>query len=294
MGIISRCGAAALLLGLAACTEEEAASIICIDCSADEPAQESPAPAVPAGLDGAQPPSKNFDLSRWKLTLPSGEEVQADELNDGFTSADEFYTDRATGGMVFRTPNRAGKTANTKYSRSELREMLSPGSSAKSDANNWTTEDGGVLKATLRIDRVSRTGASDKVGRLVIGQIHGEDSEPVRLYFHKKPNDAKGRIYAGHDTAKNKSSFSKDIVGNDDGEGIALGEVFSYEIRLVDTRLTVVVRPAQGAPTTYVKDIDPDYRGENLYFKAGVYNQNDGGESGDYVQATFFALTHAH
>jgi len=294
MGVFSRGGAVALLVMLGACTEEDAARLLCPDCGGEPTAQAEAAPAVPQALDGAQAPGKNFDLSRWKLTLPSGDEVQADELSDGFTSDGEFYTDRASGGMVFRTPNRAGRTANTKYSRSELREMLAPGESAQADENNWTTADGGVLKATLRIDHVSTTGESGKVGRLVIGQIHGEDSEPVRLYFHRQPHEARGRIYAGHDTAGNRSSFSQDIVGNGDGHGIALGEVFSYEIRLDGTRLTVVVRPARGPATTYVKDIDPDYRGENLYFKAGVYNQNDGGDRDDYAQATFFALSHTH
>lgn len=290
MGAIARAGAIALL-GLVGCTGEDAL-VACIEC-VDGGGHADEAPAAPAALDTNAAPSENFDLSHWKLTLPSGDEVQADEL-EGFTSEGEFYTDPKTGGMVFRTPNRAGRTANTKYSRTELREMLAPGSSAKSDENNWTMERGGRLAATLRIDHVSRTGEDDKVGRLVIGQIHGEDSEPIRLYFHKKPREATGRIYAGHDTASNKSSFSQDLVGNEDDAGIALGETFSYEIRLKDTRLTVVIR-RDGAPTTtYVKDIDPKYAGENLYFKAGVYNQNDGGESGDYVQATFFALAHSH
>jgi hypothetical protein len=90
------------------------------------------------------------------------------------------------------------------------------------------------------------------------------------------------------------NSYSPDIVPNTGGEGIALGETFSYEIRLVDTRLTTVIRREGKADATHVKDIDPDYRGENLYFKAGVYNQNNTGESGDYVQATFFALSQTH
>ncbi len=246
-------------------------------------------------LDPLRPPSGNFDLARWKLTIPSGSDIQAAELNDGYTLAGAFYTDPATGGMVFRCPNLAGTTANTSYSRSELREMLDPGNtSAKDAANNWTTADGGTLRATLRVDRVSTTGDDGKVGRVIIGQIHGDDSEPIRLYFHQRPGESTGRIYAAHDTAANVNSYSPDIVSNAGGAGIALGETFSYEIRLEDTRLTTVIRREGKADAVHVKDIDPAYRGENLYFKAGVYNQNNTGESGDYVQATFFALTHAH
>ena len=37
-------------------------------------------------------------------------------------------------------------------------------------------------------------------------------------------------------------------------------------------------------------DVDKDY----MYFKAGVYNQNDTGEADDFVQATFYELETRH
>jgi hypothetical protein len=247
-----------------------------------------------AVLSPSKAPSQNFDLSHWYLTLPSGSTVSVAQLNAGYQYANVFYTDPVTGGMVFRCPNIAGTTTNSSYSRTELREMLNPSNtSARDDSNNWTTADGGTLQATLRVDHVSTTGDDGKVGRVIIGQIHGDDSEPIRLYFHKKPGEAKGRIYAAHDTASNSGSFGPDIVGNANGAGIALGETFSYEIKLVDITLTVKVTTAS-ATFNYTKIIDSAYRGENLYFKAGVYNQNNTGDSADYVQATFFALTQAH
>lgn len=239
-------------------------------------------------------PSRNFDLSRWKLTIPSGEDIQVAELNRGYTLAHAFYTDPRTGGMVFRVPNRAGTTKNSSYSRTELREMLRPTESAKDDANNWTMEQGGTLQARLRIDRVSTTGDADKVGRVVIGQIHGPDSEVIRLYYRKKPEEARGRIYAGLDSVDNENRYSPDIVGNTNGGGIGLGEIFSYEIRLRGDRLRVAVAPERGPGSIYATSIDPGYAGLNLYFKAGVYNQNNTGEPDDYVQATFFALRQTH
>jgi hypothetical protein len=260
---------------------------------ADPIVPELPGLELPA-LSGLEAPSQNLDLSRWYLTLPSGSTVSVAQLNAGYQYADVFYTDPVTGGMVFRCPNLAGTTTNSSYSRTELREMLNPSNtSAKDDSNNWTTADGGTLRALLRVDHVSTTGDDGKVGRVIIGQIHGADSEPIRLYFHKKPGEAKGRIYAAHDTASNSGSFGPDIVGNAGGSGILLGETFSYEIKLVDITLTVKIVTASGT-FNYTKIIDSAYRGENLYFKAGVYNQNNTGDSADYVQATFFALTHAH
>lgn len=259
--------------------------------SSPPPTQDDP---VDDDLDSSRPPSANFDLRRWYLTLPSGSTVQPSELSNGYSKANVFYTDSQTGGMVFECPNRAGTTTNSKYSRSELREMRAGGGSAKDDSNNWIPAEGGTMRARLRVDRVSTTGDSSKVGRVVVGQIHGVDAEPIRLYFHKKPDEARGRMYGGYDSASNSGTWTPDIVPNGGDGGIALGEVFEYEIRLVDLRLTVVIRSQSGREYRYGYDIDPAYRGENMYFKAGAYNQNNTGESSDYVKVTFFGLSVTH
>lgn len=247
-----------------------------------------------APLSPAAPPSANFDLSHWKLTLPSGAEVQAAQLNGGYTLANTFYTDPKSGGMVFRCPNLAGTTANSSYSRTELREMLAPSGSASADANNWKPEEGGILRARLKVDRVSTTGDGGKVGRVVIGQIHGPDTEVIRLYYDKKPDEAKGRIYAGMDSISNRTTWSPDIVTNMGGAGIALGELFTYDIRLQGQRLRVVIQPKSGGTFTYTRTVDAGYLGRNVYFKAGVYNQNNTGSGSDYVKATFVRLEQSH
>ena len=246
-------------------------------------------------LDPLSPPSGNFDLTNWKLTLPSGDEIQPAVLSAGYTLPKVFYTHPTSGGMVLRCPNLAGTTPNSNYSRTELREMLDPAAGTHSDANNWTTAIGGTLKARLKVDRVSTTGEDKKVGRIIIGQIHGPDTEPVRLYFHKKPGEARGRVYIASETMSGSTTWSTDIVGNKDGNGIALGELFTYVIALEGRRLEVEIRRKRGDfIDTYIMDIDPAYEGENLYFKAGVYNQNNTGSATDYAQATFYSLTHTH
>ena len=252
--------------------------------------------AVPAvALDPQLPPSGNFDLANWKLTLPSGSEVMPWALSNGYTLGNVYYTHPVSGGMVFRCPNLAGTTPNSKYSRTELREMLDPTSGTHDASNNWTPEIGGRMKARLKVDRVSTTGDSDKVGRVIIGQIHGPDTEPMRLYYRKKPSEARGRIYLASETMSGSTSYSSDIVGNKNGGGIALGELFTYEITLEGTRLQVDIRRNRGEIVdTYIKYIDSAYQGENLYFKAGVYNQNNTGSSTDYAQATFYSLAHTH
>ena len=107
----------------------------------------------PYGLRIGVPPSENFDLTDWKLTLPvdrdqdgRADEVFEEDLMNGWSDPDYFYTDPVTGGLVFRTPQRASATtATSDYPRTELREMLRAGDlsiAARSrdgmpNKNNW-------------------------------------------------------------------------------------------------------------------------------------------------------------
>ena len=262
-------------------------------------------------LDPDAPPGENFDLSKWKITLPinDAEEHSAAELVAGYEHPDWFFTDPATGGMVFRAPNRGDTTGGSSYTRSELREMLAPGGSASAAGNNWVlgtssssarNAAGGVdgtLRAVLTVDRVSTTGESGKVGRVIVGQIHAPDTEIIRLYYHKRPGDSRGAIYFANDDIDNEDTFYP-IIGDrnnlNPADGIALGELWSYEIRTVGRTMTVKITP-EGRPTvTKTFQIQADYNDLSNYFKAGVYNQNNTGTASDYAQATFYSLIHTH
>lgn len=260
-------------------------------------------------LDPNAPPSDNFDLTQWKLTLPDASEISPSSLSNGYEHSSWFYTDSSTGGMVFRSPNIGDSTENSSYTRSELREMLNPSAGTKSYGNNWVTstssssvkaQAGGVdgtMTATLRVDKVSTTGDSSKVGRVVVGQIHAPDTEPIRLYYHKRPSDSKGAIYFGTDDLSNNNTYVDVIGGPNDlnpSNGIALGQKWSYEIKLTGLQLRVKITPEGGSTTTVTYTLPSGYNDEYMYFKAGVYNQNNTGSSSDYAQATFFDLTHVH
>ncbi|WP_415907786.1 polysaccharide lyase family 7 protein [Oleiharenicola sp. Vm1] len=264
------------------------------------------------GLDPNAPPGDNFDLSHWKITLPinNAEEHSAAELVAGYEHPDWFFTDPDTGGMTFKAPNLGDTTGGSTYARSELREMLAPSGSASAHANNWVTSTSsssvksaaggvdGTMNATLSVDHVSTTGDSAKVGRVVVGQIHGPSSEVIRLYYHKRPTDTRGAIYFGHDNPSTGANTYVPILGDPNNlnpsNGILLGQVWSYEIKVVGHTLTVKVTPQGGSTTTVSYTIESGYDGLDLYFKAGVYNQNNTGTSDDYTQATFYSLTHTH
>lgn len=276
-------------------------------------------------LDPKSPPGLNFDLLDWNLSLPldTNEDKRVDTipevfLEKGFQLAPYFYT-AADGGMVFTAFVKGPKTSkSTKYTRSELREMLRRGNNRIKtqgvNENNWVFSSvrgkekrkaGGVdgrLEATLAVNNVTVTGDPKQVGRVIVGQIHAKDDEPARIYYRKLPNNTKGSIYLAHEPRGGKDSYyefigSRSSNAKDPEDGVALDEKFSYIIDVKDESLTVTIRRAGKDDITHIVDMrDSGYnkRDQYMYFKAGVYNQNSTGVPEDYVQATFYRLVNSH
>ncbi|APE00617.1 translation initiation factor SUI1 [Alteromonas mediterranea] len=283
-------------------------------------------PTSNPSLDPSAPPSTNFDLSRWYLSIQTDDDgngkadsIKEDELNAGFEDSRFFYTAN-DGGMTFRSEIDGYKTStNTSYTRSELREMLRAGdtsidtqgvnsnnwvfSSAPSSAQNAAGGVDGNMKATVAVNHVTTTGDSGQVGRVIIGQIHADSDEPVRLYYRKLPGHDKGSIYFAHEPGNGNAEQWYEMIGSrsssasEPSDGIALNEVFSYEIDVTGNTLTVKIL-REGKPTL-TEEVDMSNSGydvadDYMYFKAGVYNQNNTGDGDDYVQATFYALDVTH
>ncbi|MCV2402420.1 polysaccharide lyase family 7 protein [Marinomonas sp. C2222] len=279
-------------------------------------------------VEAATAPSTKFDLLNWKLSVPVDEDgngkaddIKEKKLNGGYVSPEFFYLSE-DGGMVFKAPIAGAKTSkNTTYTRSELREMIRRGNTKHKTTgvtgNNWVfstapEEDqkraGGVdgsLEATLAVDYVTTTGKDYQVGRVVIGQIHANHNEPIRIYYRKLPNNMNGSLYYAHEPTKKsgrKEIFvemigSKSNSARNPADGIALGEKFSYRIDVVGNTLTVTIMRPGKPDVVSVTDMDKsgyDKGGLYMYFKAGVYNQNKSGDGDDYVQATFYDLKVTH
>ena len=122
---------------------------------------------------------------------------------------------------------------------------------------------------------------------MIIGQIHAIKDEPIRLYYRKLPGNEKGAVY-----------FAHEING---GDGIALGELFSYKIS-VEKDLLVVTLSREGKDdevATYdmtgSQYDDPD---QYMYFKVGVYHVNNSSDpssdTGQFAQATFYEIRNSH
>jgi len=243
--------------------------------------------------------------------------------------SEEFFFTGEDGGMVFKSTISGFRTSsNTNFVRSELREMLRRGdrsiATQGSNANNWvlglqpentnTADAGGRngrLTATLRVNQVTSTGDPGQVGRVIIGQIHASDDEPIRLYYRKLPFNELGGIYFAHELHKSlgpSSDILIDLIGSNSRSapnpvnGIALNELFSYEIINQGVDLEVIIRRGdRDGPVIASTVFDMTNSGydnveadEWMYFKAGAYTQNNTGLDADYDQVTFYRLDNTH
>ncbi len=293
------------------------------------------------GLDPEKSPGENFDLTGWYVTTPADDDgdgksdsVYENELAAGWTDPRYFYTDPATGGMVFRvTPAGAKTSANTSYTRTELRGMLRRGDygietrveGGYPNKNNWVfssaplsaqAASGGVdgkLRATLSVNQVTRQGKAYQVGRVVIGQIHAKNDEPIRLYYRKLPQNKFGSLYFAHDPEVGKETWV-DVIGSrgdriaNPADGIALDEVFTYEIEVKgqpegdqiipmlhlkiirDDGTEVVAEPFD------MRDSGFSVEDEFMFFKAGAYTGNNTSPAPetDFDRVIFYELDYSH
>lgn len=283
------------------------------------------------GLQAGLPPSGNFDLLDWKLDLPvddngnlSGDSAKVDEddMAEGYSS--EWFFTGPDGGMVLRAPPGGATTsANTRYTRTELREMLrrgdrsisTRGGNDRPNKNNWALssqpqsaqDDAGGVDGTLRVSMavndVTTTGEDFQIGRIIIGQIHAEGDEPIRLYYRKLPDNQRGAIYAAHEISGGDDIYfemigSRSNSADNPSNGILLGEIFEYVITADGNFLDVTINRADGAEIAQTRidmtqsgyDVENDF----MYFKAGNYHQNDSADADDFAQVTIYVLDNTH
>jgi hypothetical protein len=272
-----------------------------------------------------QDTENTIELDDWYLSVPSdndnngkSDSIYENELSESYFNP-SFYFQNSNGGITFRAPISGAKTSeNTNYTRSELREMLRKGNTNINtqgiNDNNWVFSSApqneqdaaggvdGTLNAKLMVDHVTITGNDNQVGRVIIGQIHANDDEPIRLYYRKLPNNTHGSIYAAHEILDGDDIYYE-LIGtrsqsaSNPEDGIQLGEIFDYQINVEGNQLTVTVTKENQTPIIKIVDMTDsgyDQGGQYMYFKAGVYNQNNTGDDFDYVQATFFIIENSH
>ncbi|WP_186445803.1 polysaccharide lyase family 7 protein [Paenibacillus cremeus] len=242
----------------------------------------TPAPAnPPSSLDRSKPPGSNIDLSHWKLTLPleKATDISTADLVKGYSS-DYFYTDPQDGAMTFWSPVVGGKTANTEYPRSELREMMNPSSSKV----NWTWQGTHIENAREMVTQVPSSG------RVVVMQIHGittagGDAAPlVKVEY----DDKKKAI----DCLVKSSSKTGDKDIHYTFNGYDLNKAYDGQLKVVDGVLSMTFNGV--TKTVNFVEQDPNWKTLNFYFKAGVYVQDNQGDKNEGGRVKIYKLDVSH
>lgn len=233
-----------------------------------------------------------IDLSHWKVTIPEGKgkggaiSVSPPEILQYATNETlkpYLYNDSTSGALVFHAFPSDATTANTKYSRSELREQMEPGN----DNVNWTFAQGGTLKAKMAMGDVSRA-KDGKYHRVIIAQIHGRLTNEQRDLIGQKDNNAppilkiywdKGKIRVKTKVLKNvgvdqETILHKEAWADDEGRNFEQ-EVgfrkFTIEVKVSDGKMVVSLNKNE----FFVYD-SPSIRRWGVfenYFKVGNYLQ---------------------
>lgn len=252
-----------------------------------------------------------IDLSHWKVTIPEGKgkggaiSVSPPKILDYANSdvlAPFMYNDSTSGALVFHAYPTNATTANTKYSRSELREQMEPGN----DKVNWTFAQGGTLKARMAMGDVSRAD-NGKYHKVIIAQIHGRLTNEQRDLIGQKDNNAppilkiywqNGKIrvktkllkYAAVDQ---KAILHKEAWTDDKGQNFEQ-EVgfrkFTIEVKVSDGKMVVSLNNSE----FFVYDNTSIKRWgifEN-YFKVGNYFQTR--DEGAFAKVKVYELSVEH
>lgn len=291
-------------------------SLLVIGCKKELPERPVP-PCKPATSNVEQEDSlgsgttlHGIDLSNWKVTLPISSsggdpiEVSPPEILNysDIELLEEFmYNDPSDSSLVFYTYPGAS-TANSSYSRTELREQLEPGSNSV----NWTFADGGKMRGTLSVPEVSVEDDGDP-HRIIIMQIHGRLTDAQRNLIGQSDNNAPpvlkiywrdGKVYVRTKQLIDLDSSYEEALFTDaweDDDGIYFArevndEVFTLEVEVSEGLMTVTLDDEE---TLVYDDIHMERWGifEN-YFKAGNYLVTT--DEGAFSRVKYYELEVTH
>jgi hypothetical protein len=219
-----------------------------------------------------------IDLATWNLSVPVGSPpytVETAKLVKGFK--DQYFHSN-TGTLFFWSPVTGTRTENAKYPRTELRETFSNGK-----LRNWYHPDAdNSLYATLAVNQVPSSG------KIVIGQIHAFQSQKpmVKVEYQYKTGTKTGNIVAKVRMRPDDSEGRVITIAT----GVKLNQQFSYLIHLSPAGALGI----SAAGYQWDTKISAKWRVKPLYFKAGVYVQDNTGYKSEGGKVTFSKLDIDH
>ena len=210
--------------------------------------------------------------AHWKLQIPElqdGSDTKIKEVGKGTGisfdnySSEYFYYDDSDSAFVFNTPVSAPKTVNTKYARSELREMMGDDKTV-----NWDWNGRHCLDVEEAVTKIPANG------RVMVCQVHeiypNGDNGPVPLKVIYEGNKKRLAItYKAHP----QSYEDQKIYYFDEVE---LNQKFTISIQIIDGTGYVSIS-SNGISQKYEYSYNPVTTGWidfYNYFKAGNYIQD--------------------
>ena len=252
-----------------------------------------------------------IDLSHWKVTLPvlndKGKpyEIEPPEILDYATNEvakPYMYLDSKSGAIVFHAMPTKSKTANTKYTRSELREQMVPGNNNV----NWTFKQGGYMKGKIAMKKTTR-GSNGKYHRTIIMQIHGRLTNEQRDLIGQKDNNAppilkiywdNGKIRIKTKVLKNINATGEELLHEDAWDN---DEGYNFKQKVDFRKFTLEVKVSEGKMVIVLnKNEYKVYESIHMrkwgifenYFKAGNYFQSR--DKGSFSKVKFYELEVSH
>jgi hypothetical protein len=245
-----------------------------------------------ATLDPTLPPGQNFDLTRWKLQLPTSsadpnallslhtgvDEVQGTALTN-YTSK-YFYTN-ADGAMRFYAPITGDTTSGSDYPRSELRELYS------STQNSWFNTYGtAVLNGSLKVYQTPLTN------KVIIGQIHGDVPNAVMLILEYISGSIE--VHINYSPLVDKQV--KLVLAN---VGAPTSGLITYQLKMIPGAVFTTVNGVTQA-MLIDQTAATGWANASVYFKAGDYCQGNPSTEGtnppanDGASTAFYSLKLLH
>lgn len=253
-----------------------------------------------------------IDLNNWSVTTPElnlktgkATNIEPPEILNYATNKSllpYMYNDSTSGALVFYSFPSDATTANTKYTRSELREQMIPGD----NNTNWTFKQGGVMKGELAMGEVSRD-SDGKYHKVIIMQIHGRLTNEQRDLIGQKDNNAPpilkiywqdGKIRVKTKVLKNTMATGEELLHKDawdNDKGFTFKQKvgfsrFDLEVRVSDGKMMVILNNNE---YQVYENIHMQKWGifEN-YFKAGNYFQSR--DEGAFAKVHYYKLSVSH
>ncbi|MDP3561543.1 MAG: polysaccharide lyase family 7 protein [Legionellaceae bacterium] len=264
-------------------------------------------------------PSANFDLSLWTLILPlplggideaitiaSNTLIGHPELNTGYSEPPYFFTEETTGAMVFFAPLNGATTPNAVFPRSELSEYL-PNSPHTWKLNTYKSN---TLTASLLITQMPPSK------KIVVGKIQDKGNPDdsgqvvaskslVKIYYDLNQFDPNGNLCNGCIYARIRPIPAQDIFLKTVtlANNVPLNKLFIYKITLLNNGTLRVNLHLSNASqhdrsTSFNLNTSSDntvgWGTQELFFKAGVYVQDNGTSNSIGGAANFYSLQIKH